>query len=49
LGGLIGYACGKQVVDHHNKLFSKPSLVKKVKPEFSFIQNANQVGIRVKW
>ena len=49
VGGLIGYACGKQVVDHHNKLFRKPLPDQKVKPEFSFIQNANQMGIRIKW
>ena len=49
VGGLIGYACGKQVVDHHNKLYSKPTPGQKVKPEFSIIQNANQVGISVKW
>jgi membrane-associated phospholipid phosphatase len=49
VGGLIGYVCGKQVVDHHNKLFRTPKPSQKVKPELSFIQNANQIGIRIKW
>ena len=49
VGGLIGYICGKQVVDHHNKLFSKSLPDQRVKPEFSFIQNSNQIGIRLKW
>ena len=49
VGGLIGYACGKQVVDHHNKLFRKQLPYQGVKTEFSFIQNANQIGIRMKW
>ncbi len=49
VGGLIGYVCGKQVVAHHNKLFMKPLPDHRVKPEFSFIQNSNQIGIRVNW
>jgi membrane-associated phospholipid phosphatase len=49
VGGLIGYVCGKQVVDHHTKLFRKPLADQKVKPEFSLIQNANQIGIRMRW
>jgi membrane-associated phospholipid phosphatase len=49
VGGVIGYVCGKQVVVHHNKLFSNPLPDKRVKPEFSLIENGNQVGFKIKW
>jgi membrane-associated phospholipid phosphatase len=52
-GGLIGYVCGKQVVNRFNKthqnhsdLFTSDS---KIKPEFTFIQNGNQAGFLVRW
>ena len=53
VGGLIGYACGKQVVAHFNKIHQNPvnSLSSKsnIKTEFTFIQNGNQIGFSLKW
>jgi membrane-associated phospholipid phosphatase len=53
VGGLIGYVCGKQVVANFNKthhkddspLSSKP----KIKSEFTFIQDGNQIGFYLRW
>jgi membrane-associated phospholipid phosphatase len=53
VGSLIGYACGKQVVAHFNKIHQNPdnSLSSKsnIKTEFTFIQNGNQIGFYLKW
>jgi membrane-associated phospholipid phosphatase len=53
VGGLIGYACGKQVVAHFNKIHQNPvnSLSSKsnIKTEFTFIQNGNQIGFSLTW
>ena len=53
VGGLIGYACGKQVVTHFNKIHQNPvnsmSSKSNIKKEFTFIQNGNQIGFSLKW
>ena len=53
VGGLIGYACGKQVVAHFNKIHQNPvnllSSRSNIKTEFTFIQNGNQIGFSLKW
>jgi membrane-associated phospholipid phosphatase len=53
VGGLIGFACGKQVVAHYNKLHQNPvnSLTSgpKSKTELTFFQFDNQVGLSLKW
>ncbi len=53
VGGLIGYLCGKEVVAHNNKLHQLPvdslSLKGRAKPELSFIQEGNQIGLSVEW
>lgn len=53
VGGLLGYACGKQVVKHFNKIHQTPlasrSMKSKNKPEVTFIQAGNQVGLSLKW
>lgn len=52
-GGLIGYVCGKQVVKHYNNLHQTSSLQTssdlKVKKEFQFTQNGNQVGFSLRF
>ncbi len=53
VGGLIGYVCGKQVVanfnnTHKNKVTSRISK-SKIKAEFTFIQDGNQMGFFLKW
>jgi membrane-associated PAP2 superfamily phosphatase len=53
VGGLIGYLCGKQVVDHFDKIHQNPvnSLTSKSinKTEIAFFQYNNQVGLSLKW
>jgi membrane-associated phospholipid phosphatase len=53
VGGLLGYLCGKQVVNHYNKTHQDKanplSSKSKNKTEFSFIQNGNQIGFFLKW
>jgi membrane-associated phospholipid phosphatase len=53
VGGLIGYVCGKQVAanfnkTHHNRDTSLSSK-SKIRSEFTFIQNGNQIGFFLKW
>jgi membrane-associated phospholipid phosphatase len=53
VGGLIGYACGKQVVAQYHKIHQNNANISssktKIKPEFTFIQIGNQVGFSLKW
>lgn len=53
VGGLIGYLCGKQVVANFNKTHQKQvaslSVNSKIRKEFTFIQDGNQIGFFVKW
>jgi membrane-associated phospholipid phosphatase len=53
VGGLIGYVCGKQVVCHYNNTHKNPDTLllskSKINPEFTLIQNGNQVGFCLKW
>ena len=53
VGGLLGFACGKQVVAHFNKIHQNPvnslSSRSNIKTEFTFIQNGNQIGFSLKW
>jgi membrane-associated phospholipid phosphatase len=52
-GGLIGYVCGKQVVANFNRehpsRVSSLSTKSKIKTEFNFIQDGNQVGFFLRW
>lgn len=52
-GAFLGFVCGKQVVAHYNRLHQNPvntlTSKSKNKPEFTFIQCENQVGLMVKW
>jgi membrane-associated phospholipid phosphatase len=50
-GAFLGFVCGKQVVAHYNRLHQNPdnSLKSKNKPELTFIQYENQVGLSLKW
>jgi membrane-associated phospholipid phosphatase len=53
VGGIMGYICGKQVVNHYNKTHpgldnSLPSKSKN-KSELTFIQDGNQIGLSLKW
>ena len=53
VGGLMGYLCGKQVVNHYNKIH--PGTQNPLSPksenqvELTFIQTGNQVGINLRW
>jgi membrane-associated phospholipid phosphatase len=53
VGGLIGYVCGKQVVNRFNKIHQNPSSLlssnSKNIPELTFIQNGNQAGFLIRW
>jgi membrane-associated phospholipid phosphatase len=53
VGGLLGYVCGKQVVSHYNNTHKNPDTLllskSKINPEFTLIQNDNQVGFCLKW
>ena len=53
VGGLIGYVCGKQVVNRFNKIHQNPvnSVLSKsrIKKELTFVQEGNQVGFSLKW
>lgn len=51
VGGILGYLCGKQVVNHYNKTHQETanSLSSKIKPEFSLIQAGNQIGFFLTW
>jgi hypothetical protein len=53
VGGILGYLCGNQVVNHFNKTHrnpvdSLPSTLKN-RTELSFVQNGNQIGFLLKW
>jgi membrane-associated PAP2 superfamily phosphatase len=53
VGGLMGYLCGRQVVNHYNKTHpcsdnAVPSKSKN-KTELTFIQEGNQIGACLKW
>jgi hypothetical protein len=53
VGGVLGYLCGNQVVNHYNKIHqsSSDSIPSRSnsKAELSFIQNGNQIGFLLKW
>lgn len=53
VGGLIGYVCGKQVVDRfkrtHQDPFDRFSSDSKIKAEFTFFQNGNKAGFLIRW
>ena len=53
VGGIMGYLCGKQVVNHYNKTHRDPanplSSKSKNKTELTYIQYSNRVGILLKW
>jgi membrane-associated phospholipid phosphatase len=53
VGGLFGYVCGKQVVNHYNKTHPNPlnalSSKSKNRTELIFIQEGNQIGFFLKW
>jgi membrane-associated phospholipid phosphatase len=53
VGGLIGYVCGKQVAANfnktHNTQVTSLSSKSKIKSEFTFIQDGNQVGFYIRW
>jgi membrane-associated phospholipid phosphatase len=53
VGGLIGYVCGKEVVAHFNNtnknLITSIKSKSKIKTEFTFIQDRNQIGFFLKW
>jgi membrane-associated phospholipid phosphatase len=52
-GALIGYVCGKQVVNRFNKIHQNPSYLmsssSKNKAELTFIQYGNQAGFLIRW
>ena len=53
VGGLIGFACGRQVVAHYNKVNknngSNITSKEKVKPELVLTEYGNQIGFILKW
>src|SRR5664280_195084 len=53
VGGIMGYLCGKQVVNKYNKTHPEPdkSLPEKSKnkTELTFVQNGNHIGFCLKW
>ena len=53
VGGLVGYLCGKQVVNHFNKthqnIVSPDGPKTNYKKEITFIQNGNQLGLYFVW
>jgi membrane-associated phospholipid phosphatase len=53
VGGLFGYICGKQVVNHFNNIHRNPgnssSQQYKRRPAITLIQNGNQIGLSMKW
>lgn len=53
VGGIMGYLCGRQVVNHYNKTHQNPvnSYSSKAgnKAELTFIQNGNQIGFSLIW
>lgn len=53
VGGLLGYLCGKQVVNHYNKTHQdhREALSSKSKKgtELTFIQEGNRVGFALRW
>ena len=52
-GGLLGYLCGKQVVNHYNKTHqNKTNFISSRSNstrEFTIIQEGNQVGFALRW
>ena len=53
VGGILGYLCGRQVVNHYNKMNERgknPFTSKaKIKPELALTQYGNQIGLILKW
>jgi membrane-associated phospholipid phosphatase len=53
VGSILGYLCGKQVVNHYNKTHYDQSgailSVSKPKAELTFVQYDNQAGFRLRW
>ncbi len=53
VGGIMGYLCGRQVVNHYNKMKERsgsPFTSKaKIKPELTMTQYGNQIGLILKW
>jgi membrane-associated phospholipid phosphatase len=53
VGGLLGYLCGRQVVNHYNKLHesqpAQPSSNRKKEKELTLIQRGNQIGVSLRW
>ena len=55
VGAIIGFLCGKQVVEHFNETHPTDNdnktlqPISKKKTELTFIQNGNQIGLSVKW
>jgi membrane-associated phospholipid phosphatase len=53
VGGLMGYLCGKQVVNHYNKIhqYTGNSFISKMKnkTDITFIQYGNKFGFFIRW
>jgi membrane-associated PAP2 superfamily phosphatase len=53
VGGIMGYLCGKQVVNHYNKTHQNHvnslSSKSKNKTELIILQNGNQIGFSIEW
>lgn len=53
VGALLGYLCGKQVVNNFNKThqttFNSMTAKQKHKTELTIIQHQNQIGVSLKW
>ncbi|MGC1390122.1 MAG: phosphatase PAP2 family protein [Bacteroidales bacterium] len=53
VGGILGYLCGKQVVNQYNKSHSGQDKLlpqkSMTKSELTFVQNGNQFGICLRW
>ncbi|MBL0138267.1 MAG: phosphatase PAP2 family protein [Bacteroidetes bacterium] len=53
VGALLGYLCGKQVVNNFNKThqtaFNSMAAKQKYKTELTIVQHQNQIGVLLKW
>jgi membrane-associated phospholipid phosphatase len=53
VGAIMGYLCGRQVVNHYNRThqnqFNSSPSESKNKTELTFIQTGNQIGLCLKW
>ena len=53
VGGIAGYLCGRQVVNHYNKMKERSgssfTSKAKIKPELALTQYGNQIGLLLKW